>query len=544
MKKILSILLMLSFVMSGGLCVCAENSYLNSTLIQAEARTEEGYKYKTQAFVRYFENSKDISFEIGDLKEPDDELIDLMSEYMSVSDQIRFIKLTAKKNGESVNISENLSLKFSGKLGSGTISDVMGKNYRVYWIDGKSCEQLEVISSSRYGVDVRSNNLGLFAIIYNPNVMFAEFYSDYKEENKGPEYIGELYYKKEDITKDETVLDIVKPIKDGYTFLRWTDLPYTNQKQDEVKGDTLSEGEMIIGEWYAEWIENDKYEPLKILISSEKKIYQKQEDGMPFKISISGGKWADEVSVEDFNIVSPEELSIAELKKIDDENIIVTIKGNSVGNSRGKELKVSFNRECIKDSKSYQLNNNGTVKNVYTSDNSISIVSSKKHSSGSISKVSPKPTQMPSTTIIEPKATPTSVPNQNIEINNGMKGTSMTFEIGDESMVINGKEIIMDVAPFISNEKAFVPIRVIAEAFGAAVSWNGNDKTVSIELDNVKMTLKINSNLVYINDEKMELDTNILIKNDRTCVPIRFISEMLGAEVDWNAESSTITVMK
>ena len=215
-----------------------------------------------------------------------------------------------------------------------------------------------------------------------------------------------------------------------------------------------------------------------------------------------------------------------------------------MGNSRGKELKVSFNRECIKDSKSYQLNNNGTVKNVYTSDNSISIVSSKKHSSGSISKVSPKPTQMPSTTIIEPKATPTSVPNQNIEINNGMKGTSMTFEIGDESMVINGKEIIMDVAPFISNEKAFVPIRVIAEAFGAAVSWNGNDKTVSIELDNVKMTLKINSNLVYINDEKMELDTNILIKNDRTCVPIRFISEMLGAEVDWNAESSTITVMK
>jgi hypothetical protein len=548
MKKTLSILLMLSLVIIGGISAYAENTYLDSTLIQAKAITEDGYNPKTQAFIKYFENSEGIEFKVGDLVKPDEELIGLMSDYMAENDQIRFVEVTALKNGEPVNIQENLFLKFAGRLGSGTISDVMGKNYRVYLIDGTSCEQLEVVSSERYGVDVMSNRLGLFAIIYNPNVMSAEFYSDYKDGNEDQEYIGELYYKKEDISKDDTVLDIVKPIKDGYSFLRWTNLPYTNQKQDDIEGATLSEGETIIGEWFAEWIENDKYEPLKILISSEKNIYQKEEDGMTFKISISGGKWTEELSIEDFNIVTPEELSIAELQKIDDENIIVTIKGNSMGNSSSNELSVSFNRECIKDAKSYQLNNNGTVKNIYTSDNSISLVSSKKHSStsstGSKLKESPKPTQMPATATIEPKATPTSVPNQNTDTNNGIKSALMTFEIGDESMVINDKEIIMDVAPFISNERAFVPIRVIAETFGAEVSWNGNDQTVSIKLDNVNMTLKINSNVVYMNDKKIELDTNILIKNDRTCVPLRFITEMLGAEVDWNVESSMITVMK
>ena len=546
MKKFLSVLLMLSVIMSGGIFACAENTYLNSTLIQAKATVEEGYKYKTRAFIKYFENSKDISFEVGDLKEPVDELIDLMSEYMSEDDQIRFVKLTAKKNGEEINVLDNLYLNFAGRLGSGTISDVMGKDYRVYWIDDISCEQLEVVSSSRYNVDVKSNRLGLFAIIYNPNVMSAEFYSDYKENNE-PEYIGELYYKKEDIKKDDMILDIEKPNKDGYTFLRWTNLPYVDQKQEDVEGNTLSEGESIIGEWYAEWVENNKYEPLKILISSEKTIYQKQENGMTFKISISGGKWSDELSVEDFNIVSPEELSIEELQKIDDENILATINGNSMRNSSSKELKVSFNRECIKDSKSYQLNNNGTIKNVYTSDNFIPIVSVKKHSSTSstrnISKASPQPTQIPSIATIKPKVTQTFVPNQNIEMDNVIKSPSMTFEIGYENVIINGEEVSLDVAPFVSYEQVFVPVRVIAETCDIKVSWNENDQTVALEKDDVKVMLKINSDLAYVNDEKIALDANIMIKNDRTCVPISFINEMLGAEINWNKENNTITVL-
>ena len=54
------------------------------------------------------------------------------------------------------------------------------------------------------------------------------------------------------------------------------------------------------------------------------------------------------------------------------------------------------------------------------------------------------------------------------------------MQIGKKSATVNGKEVVLDVAPFIVNGRTLVPIRFISETFGAQVNWDGNTKTVTI----------------------------------------------------------------
>ena len=87
-----------------------------------------------------------------------------------------------------------------------------------------------------------------------------------------------------------------------------------------------------------------------------------------------------------------------------------------------------------------------------------------------------------------------------------------------------------------------VPLRFISEALGEKVDWNGDTKTVIIG-DN-KATLKIGSNEINTAEKKITIDSPAVIKNSRTFVPLRAISEILGAKVEWNGETRTVSITK
>lgn len=90
--------------------------------------------------------------------------------------------------------------------------------------------------------------------------------------------------------------------------------------------------------------------------------------------------------------------------------------------------------------------------------------------------------------------------------------------------------------------RTMVPVRFITEALGADVQWQPETSQVRITLDNQEILLTIGSKTVYVNGVATETDSPAVILDSRTFVPLRFISETLGAKVDWDGETRQITV--
>ncbi|NLU27895.1 MAG: copper amine oxidase N-terminal domain-containing protein, partial [Hungateiclostridium thermocellum] len=111
-------------------------------------------------------------------------------------------------------------------------------------------------------------------------------------------------------------------------------------------------------------------------------------------------------------------------------------------------------------------------------------------------------------------------------------------------VVVNGTKInFPDAEPFIDeNSRTQVPIRFVGEALGANVSWDGNTKKVTITLNGKKVVLQIGNKNYEVNGQQKQMDTVALLKESRTFVPVRFVSEALGATVKWNANIRTVYI--
>ncbi|HHX24865.1 MAG TPA: copper amine oxidase N-terminal domain-containing protein, partial [Thermoanaerobacterales bacterium] len=122
--------------------------------------------------------------------------------------------------------------------------------------------------------------------------------------------------------------------------------------------------------------------------------------------------------------------------------------------------------------------------------------------------------------------------------------TSFSVQISDISVLVNGVEVSFpDQVPYINKDnRTMVPVRFISESLGAKVSWDNDNRMVIIEKENTIIKLKIGENKADVNGETITFDTSAVIQNSRTMVPIRFISEALGANVGWNQTTKTVII--
>ena len=123
---------------------------------------------------------------------------------------------------------------------------------------------------------------------------------------------------------------------------------------------------------------------------------------------------------------------------------------------------------------------------------------------------------------------------------------SMEFAIDSNVAYIsdNGiSQISLDASPVIMNSRTLVPIRVIAENFGSEVVWDNSTRTVKISQDNLEVLLKIDDSTAYINGKNVTLDAAPQIINSRTMLPIRFVCESLGMNIEyiWTTRQVYIT---
>lgn len=110
------------------------------------------------------------------------------------------------------------------------------------------------------------------------------------------------------------------------------------------------------------------------------------------------------------------------------------------------------------------------------------------------------------------------------------------------SVTLNGEALTFDVPPQLIDNRTMVPLRKIFEAMGAVVDWNNDIQTVTATKGNEKVIATINSKNVYINGEIKILDVPPMVVNDRTMVPVRFVAESFGANVDWNESTRTVII--
>ncbi|MDP5273005.1 stalk domain-containing protein [Chengkuizengella axinellae] len=105
--------------------------------------------------------------------------------------------------------------------------------------------------------------------------------------------------------------------------------------------------------------------------------------------------------------------------------------------------------------------------------------------------------------------------------------------------VVNGNEVYIDpnnmnVRPFILDDRTFLPMRFLSEALGAEVEWDGPTDTVTITEEDRELILVIGEKTIWINGEAVEIDVApVLTEDERTFLPVRAVAEALGRYVNW-----------
>lgn len=117
------------------------------------------------------------------------------------------------------------------------------------------------------------------------------------------------------------------------------------------------------------------------------------------------------------------------------------------------------------------------------------------------------------------------------------------------ALVINNKVINPPLSPIIFNDRALVPVREIFEEVGANVNYINDTQTVEVSSDDYDVVMRINDNVAYINGAKTNIPDNVVPKliakaggETKTMVPVRFISETIGLDVEFNSEDGAILI--
>ncbi|MDF2522725.1 MAG: uncharacterized protein K0R31_366 [Clostridiales bacterium] len=111
-----------------------------------------------------------------------------------------------------------------------------------------------------------------------------------------------------------------------------------------------------------------------------------------------------------------------------------------------------------------------------------------------------------------------------------------------DSIIAKGKGMKFDTPPVVKNGRTLIPVRALTEAFGAIVTWDPVEQKVTISSGTTQIVLNLDSNTAFVDGTEVTIDVAPTSLNNRTIVPLRFITETLGLKVDWDAETETVEI--
>lgn len=110
------------------------------------------------------------------------------------------------------------------------------------------------------------------------------------------------------------------------------------------------------------------------------------------------------------------------------------------------------------------------------------------------------------------------------------------------SIVVNGKKIDFDQPPVVLNGRTMVPMRAIFEALGTQVHWEIGKQTATATKNKTTIIVTVGSEKAIVNGREKTLEVPVQMFSNRIMVPVRFISESLGAKVSWEIKSQTVSI--
>jgi len=112
------------------------------------------------------------------------------------------------------------------------------------------------------------------------------------------------------------------------------------------------------------------------------------------------------------------------------------------------------------------------------------------------------------------------------------------------TLTLNGNTLQPAVAPVIENGSTLVPLRIISENMGASVVWNGDERSVTIEKGDTSIYLVLDQTNVTVNGQVKTLAVAPKSIDGSTMVPIRFVSENLDCAVSWDGVNQIVSIIE
>ena len=112
------------------------------------------------------------------------------------------------------------------------------------------------------------------------------------------------------------------------------------------------------------------------------------------------------------------------------------------------------------------------------------------------------------------------------------------------TVLFDGRPMVFDVPPQIINGSTMVPMRAIFDALGAAIAWDGDTSTITATRGATVVILTVDSRIATVNGNAVELNEPAVVINGRALVPIRFVSDALGAAVGWDGSTRTVSITR
>lgn len=120
--------------------------------------------------------------------------------------------------------------------------------------------------------------------------------------------------------------------------------------------------------------------------------------------------------------------------------------------------------------------------------------------------------------------------------------TAVADELPDVTFIVDGKVADCDVPPVIENGRTLVPVRALFESLDSKVGWDARTKKITIIYEGTEILLFADSVVAIVDNLYKELDVSAKIIDSRTMIPVRFVSETLKFDVEWDDKTRTVTV--
>lgn len=130
------------------------------------------------------------------------------------------------------------------------------------------------------------------------------------------------------------------------------------------------------------------------------------------------------------------------------------------------------------------------------------------------------------------------------QTNTQTAANTIVLKIDSTTMTVNGSSRTIPAPPVIREGRTLVPVRVVSEAMSASVYWLEKTKQIRIVEGGNEIILTIGSKEMKIGGITKTMDVEPMIIGGSTYVPLRFISENLGAEIAWNNDTREITITR